>query len=108
MKHLLERWAELEPGECGLSKDWDEYATDKTWDIQQGEDLIKVDPDYPSDILYAVLMCCEKRGWTIAMGFTGIRWTIDIERDLWHSDKANSPAEAALSAYIKALEAEHA
>ena len=100
MKELLERWAELEPGEYVRA-----YIPHPNTVLDTGQ---------IARILYAVLMCCEKRGWKILIAnampedkrhegwFTSIATHINQFPFAGHS---SSPAEAALSAYIKALEA---
>ena len=126
MKKLLERWAELEPGECErcIPPSLGAFALscgDEHWSFIRPHDL--------PIVLYAVLMCCEKRGWA---ALVNSKVPGEDVRSIWPDNKAwhanvdicplkmvyadmesswlirafsDSPAEAALSAYIKALEA---
>ena len=120
MKELLERWAELAPGECKYYPDDDVCHRDPEprWRLDWGKgnddwDYVYLEANEAA-ILYAVLMCCEARGWEVGMdnGNTpadmGGEWCVVFESSQRETDIdafADSPAEAALTAYIKALEA---
>jgi len=114
MKQLLERLAELAPRECIFN------STNQGWffpilDKRGGQAIVHPEqPHFEAVILYAVLMCCEARGWEVGMdnGNTpadmGGEWCVVFESSQRETDIdafADSPAAAALTAYIKALEA---
>ena len=128
MKQLLERWAELAPEECArdvknafellvLPKHDTlkaqtytplEWPTHQTVFTHSG-----IDPVDCLKILYAVLMCCEARGWwAMVDNEISDQWEggVDFKKPngewcTMNQGRASNPAEAALAAYIKALEA---
>ena len=114
MKQLLERLAELAPRECIFN------STNQGWffpilDKRGGQAIVHPEqPHFEAVIFYAVLMCCEARGWMFMRDWDlspryGPYWCIRDEaltfRKIEWEEDFSSTSAAALTAYIKALEA---
>lgn len=104
MRELLERWAELEPERCQLAGNFACVVL-----IQHVWRRVRYDANIVDDrprVLWAVIEAATARDWYFDISYLPgpKQFHADVVLTL-HRGKTTDPAEALLSAYIKALEA---
>jgi len=111
MKDLLERWAETEPNRCEIHTDGLYYSLNTFPNVL----VIETRRWHLPIIQGAVQEAIEARDglrWHIGLGGETINWWYaQIDKDgkvigSWEAESSNSPAEALLTAYLSALEAQ--
>jgi hypothetical protein len=106
MKELLERWRAVEPSRFRLDPDGDYsvFLSGFWWGFPPGVGIVD------AHVQQGVQEAIEARGWMGAVGFGGARGADAMVLKTEGADGADAngstPAEALLSAYLTALEAQ--
>lgn len=103
MRELLERWAELEPQRCQLADNRNCVVL-----INHVWRRVRYDMAMPDDrprVLWAVIEAIKPRDLYFELAYYPPLKTHQAKVGNFNSAATDDPAEAALSAYIQALEA---
>ena len=114
MRDLLERWAQLEPERVHIGPPLSDIGADiRLGGVPFWVTFDTFGVEAPAIVLAATIEAIEARGWTwevrrdLQGGYPSRVWPLEVGRPVTGWSR-NAPAEALLTAYLAAIEAEAA